>query len=698
MSELTPALGASARTRHIYRTPAGVARAVVEVDEDGTRRLLRPDDPDAATASEVAPDAMTSRVGLYRASEVEQTIERGAWIFVCRDETEADAVMDAGLTATVLAPSPLLQAGRELAEVADTRPLKQARVVVCLDPGVTGDERERVLAGVALTCAVVRLERPLRAMVADPDGVREVRAAVMRAVPVAQGGKGSWPDPTPLTEPAATPPPFPVAALPSWVAAQVEAVAGQLEVDPAMPAAFALGALTSVVAPRCRVQVSAGWREGTNLYTVVGAASGEKKSPVFAAMMRPIEDLEAERQKAARSELLAAETRFALAERSVRDAEQALAAASKQGASDTEVGAELESALEHREQARDELRSPPRLLVDDSSPEALTRILHEQRGSITIASSEGLLFDLLGGRVYAGNGGVNLDVYLKGYSGDTLRVDRGGLKRSTTDISATAVVRDPRLSVAIATQPEPLLRAFTDPELDSRGITHRFLPVMPPSQVGSRTGRPAATDPGVAVLYGDALRKLAGRFLDLEEPVVLEATDDAYEVWHAWWSEIEPRRAPGGDLAHLTPWLAKAEAAVWRLAGLITVADDPGAAPTHVGAEAVTRAVTLINCFLGHRQALAVMGAISPVVAGAQHVLAWLRSSGTTVFSRRDAYAAPANRATFPHAEAVDGPLALLTETGWIRAVPVRTGGPGRPPSPKWEVHPSLHGQNLARS
>lgn len=79
------------------------------------------------------------------------------------------------------------------------------------------------------------------------------------------------------------------------------------------------------------------------------------------------------------------------------------------------------------------------------------------------------------------------------------------------------------------------------------------------------------------MLYGDALRRLAGRFLDLEEPAVLEATDDAYEVWHAWWSKIEPRRAPGGDLAHLTPWLAKAEAAVWRLAGLITVADDPGA-------------------------------------------------------------------------------------------------------------------------
>ncbi len=678
--------------RAVYRSQ-GVALAVVETDASGATRLLRPSDPEGLEAEPVDATAAVRRYPLYRADEVTASIERGQqFVWVCHTELEADALTALGLTATVLAPSPLLAAGIALEQVASPSDLAAARCVVPLNPGVAHDPRVPLVTATATTTTVVRLEEPLLAIARSAEGLKTLQVAAMKSPPVSRGGGSEWPEPVELVDASADAAPFPVAALPAWVADHVNSVAAAMEVDATMPAAFALGALATVVAPRCRVQVTPSWQEGTNVYVVVGAQSGEKKSPVFNAVFRPVERIEEDRQREAKKEIITLQSLLAIAEKRVKDAEAALHAST--GRDDDALVAELEAAVMRREEAAEACRPLPKMLVDDSSPEALTRMLYEQRGALAIASSEGLLFDLVGGRVYSGSGGVNLDSYLKAWSGDTLRVDRGGLRRSTHDIPASAVVRDPRLTVAIATQPEPLLRAFTDAELDTRGLTHRFLPVVPPSMVGRRTGRPPSIDPGHAVLWDDGLNRLADRFLALEEPLILEATTEAYDTYHAWWEGIEARRGPGEDLASLSPWLSKAEAYVWRLAGLLAVADDPGTPTSKLQATHVARAVELIECFLSHRQALATLGALSPVVSGAMRLLDWLRATRVAVFSRRDAYNAPANRASFPYAETVDQPLALLVEAGWVRALPA-DGGPGRP-SQKFEVNPGLYTVNPA--
>ena len=683
MLDGTPLRGLASRARHVYRTN-GVARVVVEHNADGTSAMLRANDVEGHDASRIGT-YVAERVGLYRPEGVAAAVERGEWVVVCRTELEADAVAAAGMTGTVLAPSPLVQAGIPLEDVATTAPLAQARAVVTLDPGVVTDPRCEVVTDAAATTAIVRLARPLLTLLDDEAGIRELRAGVMATAPASRGGGDTWPVPIQLLDATAEVPPFPVHAFPGWVGEHVNAVAAALEVDAAMPAAFALGALSTVIAPGCRVQIRPTWCEGTNIYLVVGATSGDRKSPAFDAFFEPVEEIEQARKDAAKLGVITQERMVAVRSKAAKDAEAALMASS--GDDEARLVAELESALGALEDARDASRALPKMLVDDSSPEALTRILHEQQGVIAIASSEGLLFDIVGG-LY-GSGGVNLDAYLKGWSGDTLRVDRGGLRRSTNDISATATIRDPRVTVAIATQPGPLLKAFTDPHLDSRGLTNRFLPVMPPSLVGYRKGPRGEVDPGIAVQWANGLQQLADRHLDRDEPLVLDVTPEAHECWHAWWTAIEARRPAGADLHHLSPWLSKAEAYVWRLAGLLAVADHPAVPATKIVAEHVERAIELIGVFLGHRQALVALGGASPVVTSAMWLLDWLRASRTTVFTRRDAYNEPANRIHFPYAETVDEPLAMLVEAGWIRALP-QGKGPGRP-SLKFAVNPATH-------
>ena len=66
----------------------------------------------------------------------------------------------------------------------------------------------------------------------------------------------------------------------------------------------------------------------------------------------------------------------------------------------------------------------PRLVADDVTPEAVASLLAECGGSIAVVSAEGGVFDIIAGRY---NGNIpNMDVWLKGHSGDMIRVDRKG--------------------------------------------------------------------------------------------------------------------------------------------------------------------------------------------------------------------------------------------------------------------------------
>ena len=67
---------------------------------------------------------------------------------------------------------------------------------------------------------------------------------------------------------------------------------------------------------------------------------------------------------------------------------------------------------------------PLRLIADDITPEALTSLMADNNGIITVISTEGGLFDIFNGK-YSSNV-VSIDTVLKAYSGDSIRVDRKG--------------------------------------------------------------------------------------------------------------------------------------------------------------------------------------------------------------------------------------------------------------------------------
>lgn len=85
----------------------------------------------------------------------------------------------------------------------------------------------------------------------------------------------------------------------------------------------------------------------------------------------------------------------------------------------------------------------------------------------------------------AGLGGAvlpNLELFLKGWSGDMIRIDRLG--RPPDYIQSTA------LTLGLTVQPAMLKQIFGMPGFHGRGLLARVLYSMPPSTIGQRQIRP----------------------------------------------------------------------------------------------------------------------------------------------------------------------------------------------------------------
>src|SRR5215212_1824574 len=116
----------------------------------------------------------------------------------------------------------------------------------------------------------------------------------------ASGGNGSkqaapWEPPAPFH--AFDLPTFPTHSLPGWLRDFVEAEANatQTPVDLAAMLGLSVGALACAKA--VEIEPWDGWREPVNIFTATAMPPGSRKSAVFADIMAPVEEFEAQRVK-----------------------------------------------------------------------------------------------------------------------------------------------------------------------------------------------------------------------------------------------------------------------------------------------------------------------------------------------------------------------------------------------------------------
>ena len=482
--------------------------------------------------------------------------------------------------------------------------------------------------------------------------------------PDAYNGTGSviWETPLPFDEYDL--PSFPVDALPETVRRYVLAVAESTQTSVDMAAVEALGVGSLCSQGKYFIQGNADWAEPLNIYTVVILPPAARKSSVLSVMIRPVEEYEKEENSRRNAGIIESQMVLSRLEKEKRSLVER---ASKGKATEEEVRAKA------TEIAKYEPVKPLRLFVDDVTSEKLTSVLAENKGRAAVVSAEGGIFDIISG-LYSRN--VNIDVFLKGHSGDTIRVDRIG--------RASESIIHPALTMVLAVQPEVLNGLMSNNTFRGRGLTARFLYSMPKSTVGSRSFSTKPIPEGVRARYRALIETILSSDNE-QEPISLD--DGAREVLEDLFNEIEGRLK--GDLAEISDWAGKFVGAVLRISGILHVMKYPKDSMFDaVDRETMEHAVIIGRYFLTHaKAAYSLMGAAT-VNKDAQHLLSFIKRERLAEFSRRDAMRLCRS---FKTADSLQPVLNRLCEYGYIAVKPQEpVSGIGRRPSEVYVTNPAV--------
>lgn len=519
------------------------------------------------------------------------------------------------------------------------------------------------------------------------DEVRAIARSVVRYVPTqaTQAARPwtdeEWPELTPLREDAAEPNAFPVTALPLWVREMVEGVAEEMQTPLALAGGAALGVLALAGGGKVEVEPRPGWSEPVNLFTCTALISGHGKTPTFGKITAPLIAWELRENERRGPEIARLKTEREILEKRL--------ARLKADAAEGDGDAQREAVTLAQELAATPIPVALRLFSGDVTPEGIARLLSEQDGRIGVFTAEGAqVTAIIAGR-YSRNGETNMDIYLQGYSGDPIRVDRANRERGPL------IINRPALTVALCVQPCVLEDAWAHNEFGERGLLARFLWSAPASLLGHRASDPLPLADCVREPYEKnvlALLDLPATKDQCGKLPRLVLAEGAYGLLFDFKARLEPELAPEGRYALMTAWVNKLPGAIARIAGLLHLAAEPrDSAPWErsITAETMQAALELGRYYLAEAERVHKTFGGRPEARTAARVLDWIERTRAEHFRAQDLYRALGLRKT-EAGEALD----ILEETAHVRPVAIGTadsdGRPGRKPGPTWEVNPAL--------
>jgi replicative DNA helicase len=498
-------------------------------------------------------------------------------------------------------------------------------------------------------------------------------------------------EPIPLTANTVDVPPFPTDALPEVIANMVTELAEATQTDPAMAGTSALSTLAACAGGHAKIQVRRGWREPLCLQSTTIARPGERKSAVQEAMIAPLHDAEAEMSVAGELERFKLEDELEMAKKTVDQLNKAAVNAAAKAADpkatdkDKQTAAATAKAAKEAKAAMRAIEVPviPRLLADDATPEATATLLADHGGRIAIISAEGGIFDTIAGR-YART--VNLDVYLKGHSGDRIRVDRQG--------RPSQYIPSPALTIGLMVQPRIIEAIAANRDFVGRGLLARFLYATPASKVGHRLIGAEPVAETTEAQYSYTIKKLASQLARwASDPMLLMLDERAATALHRLEEKVEASLGGEGELASpttLTEWGSKYVGAVMRIAGLLHLGEH-GADSGHkypVQPETIEAAARIGRYFKACAiNVFSQMG--NPDTADALYLLERVAHLGCDELSERELFNA-CSRPRFPTMADMRPALERLVDHGYLipQGQP-KTGSGGRPGSPRYKVHPT---------
>lgn len=301
--------------------------------------------------------------------------------------------------------------------------------------------------------------------------------------------------------------PFPVSCLPKVLGDYLNAVCDFVQVDSAMIALPMLSVLSLCLQGKAIVSCPANAHtESINLYTLTVAPPGERKSGVYKALIRPVEEYQRRYNEVHRSAIEEYKSKRQFLERQKQNAMSGKNASLERVQELTRELCELQEVHELR------------LTCSDTTPEALSV---EKGGCMAVMDDEGSVFDVISGMYSGGQGNINL--FLKAYDGSPHTIFR----RTSENIT----LESPYLTIGIMTQPQQFSQTMSNPQFSGRGLMQRFLFAFPNGRAGNQSYTSTNIPLNVQQAYDELITKLL-RMPKNDTPIKLTHDKESYSVFH----------------------------------------------------------------------------------------------------------------------------------------------------------------------
>jgi hypothetical protein len=363
-------------------------------------------------------------------------------------------------------------------------------------------------------------------------------------IPPEQFTNDSWDKLVPLDEVVL--PAFPIDALPEVLRNYVSDVAESTQTPIDMAGVASLALMSIAMQPRYKVIGKADWEEQLSLYCMIVAEPSDRKSAVFNQIIKVIQSFEAEYNEHHSIDVLKSQEEHSSLEKKYKKA-------SKDYENGKITKEEYDEAF--RKYSTHKVIKPISLTLDDVTSESLTNEIESQDGCIALVSSEGGIFDIISGSY---TNFPNIDIFLKGYSGDFIKVSRIG--------RPSLYVKNPRLTILLTVQPKVLESVVNNGTFTGRGLSARFLYSVPKSLVGSRKFETKPIDFDNKKRFSDLIHEI------LKEPktatIYISLSNEAYSLLKDYYESFELRLAT--DLKEIGGWAGKLVGNILRISALIT--------------------------------------------------------------------------------------------------------------------------------
>lgn len=349
--------------------------------------------------------------------------------------------------------------------------------------------------------------------------------------------------------------PMPLNLLPKPFAEMSQAIVKSARVPPSLAGCCVLGALSASIGSGLRVKSGPDRYSHSNLYILASASSGSGKSEAFRHALAPFFDAEREEIEFWRTDIFPkiwSEKQMLECEIEKLKRE----AKSKQSAFSKE---DIRSAIEDSQRRLMELEIDviePARSTEDATSEVLALLLQNPSESLaSLSADSGAIINNLFGR-YNKSGRTDEAIYLKGWSGDSCKVNR--IHRSSI------VLNHPRVTALWLAQPDKIDSLLKEKSFIDGGLIPRLLVCHTDAKPTPIPPEECGISHAVRTGYSEAINTLLRTFHKATSPLTVQPSKEAVGQLTEHYNSIAMRMADG-DLKDVDSFAARWTEQAWRL-------------------------------------------------------------------------------------------------------------------------------------